>query len=43
MSSKAYTEDVLIEQPAIALCGCDLLLPKLIPGEVEVGRTWAAQ
>jgi hypothetical protein len=31
-----YTEDTLIEQPAIALFGGDLLLPKLILGEVDV-------
>lgn len=33
-----YTEDALIEQPAIALLGGDLLLPKLISGEVAIGK-----
>ena len=35
----AYTEDQLVEQPAIELFGSrDLLLPKLISGKVEVDR-----
>jgi hypothetical protein len=41
----AYTEDALIEQPAIALfgeLGGDLLLPKLISGEADVARMTTA-
>jgi hypothetical protein len=38
LMSGSYTEDALIEQPAIALFGGDLLQPKLISGQVEVAR-----
>ena len=52
MSPHAYTEDHLVEQPAIGLfvtllysihqqiqylhCFCDLLLPRLLTGQIEV-------
>jgi hypothetical protein len=34
----SFSEDTLIEQPAIALVGGDLLPPQMISGEVDVDR-----
>ena len=36
MSPHAYTEDQLVEQPAIGLFSRDLLLPRLLSGQIDV-------